>query len=77
MTRAEAERRCAELNDAAEPGGDGRWMVQEAGGEWRVVQVHAPGLEGNRGPLTESTNARPKPEAENPAIPDWKHAPPG
>jgi hypothetical protein len=64
VTRAEAERRCAELNSGDGPG---HWMVQEIeGGEWRAVAVQLPGLEGTRGPLTESTVARPRPEAEDP-----------
>jgi hypothetical protein len=67
MTRDEAERRCAELNDAAEEGASGRWMVQEGeGGDWHAVQVQLPGLTGNRRPLKESTEARPRPEADDP-----------
>ena len=78
MTREQAERRCAELNDAAVEGDPGRWMVQQAdGGEWKPVHVSLPGLAASRGPLKETTAARPSPEAEDPQIPDWKIAPPG
>ena len=75
MTREEAQARCAALNGSGRPG---RWLAQQDGDDWRVVQVRLPGLDEPRAPLTESTEARPRPPfADDPAIPDWKIAPPG
>lgn len=67
MTRDEAERRCAELNEAAGEGAAGRWMVREGeGGEWEAVHVNVPGMKA-RDPLKETIEAKPKPPtAEDP-----------
>jgi hypothetical protein len=70
MTRAEAQKRCTELNDAAagEPGV--RWMAREAPpGRWSPVRVRVPGIRPT-GPLT-TTQESHQPDASDPrAIPD-------
>jgi hypothetical protein len=77
MTRDDAERRCAELNHAADDGAAGRWMVQEGeGGEWHAVHVNVPGLK-PRDPLKETIEARPRPPtADDPRPSSVQNAPP-
>jgi hypothetical protein len=61
MTRDEAEQHKHELADA-DP--EHTWLVRERGGEWEVVKV---GLPGQRRPkLTTTTEAAPKPQADDP-----------
>ena len=77
MTREEAEARCAELNGERAAGDPGHWMAREAeGGGWEAVRVSLPGLEGTRGPLKESTEARPRPEADDPRPSNVQQIPP-
>jgi hypothetical protein len=74
VTREEADARCTELNEA---GGPGHWLVREReGGEWSVVRVDLPGVEGTRGPLKESTEARPRPEPDDPRPSIMRNIPP-
>ena len=77
MNRDEAERRCAELNDAADEGAPGRWMVREAeDGEWVAVHVNVPGMKA-RDPLKETIETRPKPPtADDPRPSSVRAAPP-
>jgi hypothetical protein len=77
VTRAEAEARCAGLNGAREEGDPMHWMAREGEDGWEVVRVNVPGLDA-RGPLKETSEARLRPPTpDNPAVPDWKIAPPG
>jgi hypothetical protein len=62
MTRSEAQKRCAELNDAAaeEPGV--RWMPRELPpGEWSAVRVRVPGMRAT-GPLITGQESPPEPD---------------
>jgi hypothetical protein len=61
MNREEAESRRTELA-ASDP--DHTWLVRERDGEFEVVKVGLPGAK--RPKLTTSTNAVPKPEADDP-----------
>jgi hypothetical protein len=61
VTRADAEARCAELNESDVRDG-GRWMVREQhAGDWRAVRVNVPGMKA-RDPLKASVESRPRPE---------------
>ena len=76
MTRAEAEARCAELNAAREADDPGHWMAREAGDGWEAVRVNVPGL-AERGPLKETTEARPRPQtADDPRPSSVQQVPP-
>ena len=61
MTKAEAQQRAAEL---AEQDPDSRYIARERDDGWEVVRV--PGLAGRTKPLGTSTEARPRPEADDP-----------
>jgi hypothetical protein len=61
MTRDEAERHAQELG--AEDEGH-RYFAREREGEWEVVRVAA--LPGGARPTGTSTEARPRPEADDP-----------
>lgn len=66
MTRSEAQKRCAELNDAAagEPGV--RWMARETStGDWTAVRIRLPGVRAT-GPVTTGQESRPQPDAADP-----------
>ena len=77
MTRDEAERRCAELNEAAGEDTADRWLVQEGeGGEWHAVHVSVPGMK-PRDPLKETIEARPRPPtADDPRPSTAQQVPP-
>jgi hypothetical protein len=61
MNREEAERHRSELA-AGDP--DHTWLVRERDGEFEVVKVGLPGQK--RPKLTPTTEAVPKPEADDP-----------
>jgi hypothetical protein len=77
MTRDDAERHAAELNETAGEAAAGRWMVREGeGGEWEAVHVNVPGMKA-RDPLKETIEARPKPPmADDPRPSSIRAAPP-
>ena len=76
MTREEAEARCAELNAAREEGDPGHWLTREGEDGWEVVRVNVPGL-AERGPLKETTEARPRPPtADDPRPSSIQQVPP-
>lgn len=66
MTREEAELRAAELNREHPDRAKARWMARERGGVWEVARVSLPA--GMRiDPVTETTEAKPKPpQADDP-----------
>jgi hypothetical protein len=77
VTREEAEARCASLNAELAEGDARHWLVREASeGGYEVVRVNLPGLSGTRGPLKESTEARPRPEADDPRPSNVQQIPP-
>ena len=61
MTKDEAERHARALGEE-DP--EHRYFAREREDEWEVVRVAA--LPGNSGPTTTSTEARPRPEADDP-----------
>ena len=61
MTKAEAQQRAAEL---AEQDPDSRYIAREGDDGWEVVRV--PGLSGRTKPANTATEARPRPEADDP-----------
>ena len=61
MTKAEAQQRAAEL---AEQDPDSRYIARGGDDGWEVVRV--PGLAGRTKPMGTSTEARPRPEADDP-----------
>jgi hypothetical protein len=76
MTRAEAEKRCAELNlERTDP--ERRWIARRGDGDdWLTVQVRLPGL-AERAPLTPTIEARPRPrDADDPRSPAERLIPP-
>jgi hypothetical protein len=71
MTRADAEQRKQELA-ASDP--DHTWLVRERDGEWEVVKVGLPGQK--RPKLTTTTEASPKPQADDPRTTGERLIPP-
>jgi hypothetical protein len=71
MNREEAERRRTELaaDDPAHT-----WLVRERDGEFEVVKVGLPGAQ--RPKLTPTTEAVPKPEADDPRTAGQRLIPP-
>jgi hypothetical protein len=61
MTKAEAQQRVAEL---AEQDPDSRYIARDGKDGWEVVRV--PGLSGRGKPTKTATEARPRPEADDP-----------
>jgi hypothetical protein len=61
MTRDEAEARAAELS-AAEP--DHSFFARERGGDWEIVKVAA--MPGRPRKFGTATEARPRPDADDP-----------
>jgi hypothetical protein len=61
MNREEAERHKTELAEA-DPAHT--WLLREREGEWEVVKVGLPGQQ--RPKLTPTTEAAPKPQADDP-----------
>lgn len=74
-TRAEAEKRCAELN--AEAAAGGRWIPRGVEPDrFDVVEMRVAEL-GNRPPFKETVEARSKPSiAEDPRDAAWRNVPP-
>jgi hypothetical protein len=75
MTREEAQARCAQLN--ADPDRERQWFARQvAPQEWEVVSVAAP--DGIRlGPLTATTEAKPRPaQAPDPRPSLFRNIPP-
>jgi hypothetical protein len=73
MTKDEAAAAAAERNHDPEQAGS-RWIPREgADGDWDVVRIKA--LPGVRGPLKTSTEARPRPEADDPRTPNERNLP--
>jgi hypothetical protein len=61
MTRAQAERRCADLRRHAAPDDDRHWLARESpAGDWQVVEVRLRGIRRAR-PLNATVESKPRP----------------
>jgi hypothetical protein len=74
MTHEQAAARCEDLN---REGNDGqRWFVSRLGSDdWHVVSASVPGLP-PRGPLHETVETRPVPDAPDPRTSLFRNIPP-